>query len=86
MSDSVTLWTVAARLLCPWDFSSKSTGVGCHFLLQGIFPAQELNLHLLHWQVDSFTVETPGIAIYNGSINLNRSLSFTRSVEVLPGY
>ena len=21
------------RLLCPWDFPSKSTGVGCHFLL-----------------------------------------------------
>ena len=22
------------RVLCPWDFPSKSTGVGCHFLLQ----------------------------------------------------
>ena len=22
------------RLLCPWDFPGKSTGVGCHFLLQ----------------------------------------------------
>ena len=44
------------RLLCPWDFPSKSTGVVCHFLLQGIFPTQGLNLHLLlgkwvlyHW-------------------------------------
>ena len=27
----------------------KNTGVGCHFLLQGIFPTQELNLHLLNW-------------------------------------
>ena len=26
-----------ARLLCPWDFPVKNTGVGCHFLLQGIF-------------------------------------------------
>ena len=26
------------RLLCPWNFPSKNTGVGCHFLLQGIFP------------------------------------------------
>ena len=26
-----------ARLPCPWDFSGKTTGVGCHFLLQGIF-------------------------------------------------
>ena len=25
-------------LLCPWDFPGKSTGVGCHFLLQRIFP------------------------------------------------
>ena len=28
------------RLLCPWDFLGKNTGVGCHFLLQGIFPTQ----------------------------------------------
>ena len=35
------------RLLCPWDFPDKNTGVGCHFLLQGIFPTQELNRHLL---------------------------------------
>ena len=25
-----------SRLLCPQDFSGKNTGVGCHFLLQGI--------------------------------------------------
>ena len=31
------------RLLCPWDFPGKSTGVGCHFLLQEIFPTQGLN-------------------------------------------
>ena len=34
-----TPWTVACtRLLCPWDFLGKSTGVGCYFLPQGIFP------------------------------------------------
>ena len=37
-----------ARLLCPWDFPGKNTAVGCHFLLQGIFPTQGSNLHLLH--------------------------------------
>ena len=31
------------RLLCPWEFLGKNTGVGCHFLLQGIFPIQGLN-------------------------------------------
>ena len=36
------------RLLCPWDSPGKNTGVGCHSLLQGIFPTQESNLGLLH--------------------------------------
>ena len=30
----------------PWNFPGKSTGVGCHFLLQGIFPTQGSNLGL----------------------------------------
>ena len=37
---------VDCRLLRPWDFPSKKTGVGCHFLLQGIFPTQRSNLGL----------------------------------------
>ena len=48
--------TVAARLLCPWDFPGKNTGTGCHFLLQGMFETQGSNKHLLcllHWQADS---------------------------------
>ena len=32
----------------PWSFSGKSTGVGCHFFLQGIFPTQGLNPGLPH--------------------------------------
>ena len=40
-------WTIA-RLFSPWNFSGKSTRVGCHFLLQGIFPTQRLNPGLLH--------------------------------------
>ena len=36
-----TLWTVACtRLLHPWGSAGKSAGVGCHFLLQGIFRTQ----------------------------------------------
>ena len=49
---SETLWTVAARILCPWGFPGRSTGVGSHFLLQGIFPIEGLNPCLLchlHW-------------------------------------
>ena len=43
-----TPWTVACQSLCSWDFPSKSTGVGCHFLLQRIFLIQGSNLGLLH--------------------------------------
>ena len=32
-----------ARLLCPWDSPGKNAGVGCHALLQGIFPTQGSN-------------------------------------------
>ena len=38
-----TLWTVESARLCPWDFSGKNTGVGCHVLLPGIFLTQESN-------------------------------------------
>ena len=40
-----------------WNFPSKNTAVGCHFLFQGILPTQGSNPHLLcllHWQVDFF--------------------------------
>ena len=43
-----TPWTVACQAPLSMRFSRlKNTGVGCHFLLQGIFPTQELNLGLL---------------------------------------
>ena len=44
VSDSfATPWIVAHQVLCPWNFPGKNTGMGFHFLLQGIFPAQGLN-------------------------------------------
>ena len=42
-----TPWTVARRLLCLWDSPGKNTGVGCHALLQGLFPTHGWNPHLL---------------------------------------
>ena len=59
-SCSVVSDSFVTRLLCSWDFPGKNTGVGCHFLLQGIFPTQGSNTHLRHWQVDSFTTGPPG--------------------------
>ena len=38
-----------ARLLCPWDSQGKDTGVGCHVLLQRIFPTEGSNPSFLQW-------------------------------------
>ena len=63
MSDSVPRGLQYTRLLCRWDSPGKNTRVGCYFLLQGIFPTQGLNPHLLHplhWQAGSLQLEPPG--------------------------
>ena len=38
---------------------AKILEVGCHFLLQGIFPTQGWDPYPLHWQADSFSTEPP---------------------------
>ena len=43
-----TSWTVAHQAPLSMGFSSKSTRVGCHFLLQGNFPTQVSKPGLLH--------------------------------------
>ena len=50
----------STRLLHPRDSLGKSTGVGCHFLLQGIFLTQGWNPCVLHWQADSLPTLPPG--------------------------
>ena len=42
-----TLWD-PVDCICLWDSPGKNAGVGCHALLQGIFPTQGLNPGLLH--------------------------------------
>ena len=64
----VTLRTIAhARVLCPCGSPGKNTRVGCHPLLQGIFPTQGSSpglLHLLHcrqmlYQDYAYTAPSP---------------------------
>ena len=58
----VTLWTVAHQAALIMGVG-KDTGVGCHVLLQGIFPTQGSNpylLCLLPWQVGSLPLAPPG--------------------------
>ena len=59
----VTLWTVAHQAPLSMEFPGKNTGVGCHALLQGIFPTKGLNPHLLcplHWQAGSLPLALAG--------------------------
>ena len=49
MSDSLQPYGLQpARLPSPWDFPGKNSGVGSHFLLQGIFRTQGSNPGLPH--------------------------------------
>ena len=59
------------RLLCPWNFPGKNTEVGCHFLLQGIFPTQGQNPGLLHCRQMLLPSEPPG---KYGRITTNKGL------------
>ena len=58
-----TPWTIAHQF--PLDFPGKNTGVGCHFLLQGIFLTQKLNSCLLHCRQILYCLS------YQGSLILN---------------
>ena len=61
MSDSATPWTITHRLLCPQKFPGKNTGVGCHSLLQRIFPTQGSNPGLLHCRWILYCLSHQGI-------------------------
>ena len=50
------------RLLCLWDFLGKNTGVGCHCLLQRIFPGIETTSPA--WQADSLPLTHRGSPIH----------------------
>ena len=56
MSDSL-LPHETTRLLCLWNSLGKNTGVGCYFLLQGIFPTQRIEPGSPALQADSLPSE-----------------------------
>ena len=63
-------------LLCPWDFPGENTGVGCHFLPQGILLTQGSNPHLLHWQKNSL----PRSPEYSSTVSLFLACSLDASL------
>ena len=48
VSDSVEPYGLQPARLCPWKSLGKSSRMGCHALLQGIFPTEGSNPGLLH--------------------------------------
>ena len=79
----VTLWTVAHQVLCPRDSLGKNTGVGCHDLLQGIFPIQGSNPNLLQLLNAGrfFTAEPPGKPNPTPSDHLVRRVSLGEALK-----
>ena len=48
MLSCVQLFATPWIITRPWNSPGRNNGVGCHFLLQGIFPTQGLNPGLPH--------------------------------------
>ena len=75
------------------EFSSKNTGAGCHFLLQGIFSTQGLKLrllHPLHWQAGSLPLSQLGNPAHSvnatiSSISVKSNLLFKIQCRAFPG-
>ena len=69
------------RLLCPWDFPDKNTGVGFHFLLQMILLTQGSNPGLSHCRQMLYHLS------HQGSLILQYSMSnFSPLLLSLPIY
>ena len=89
-SDSLRLHGLRpTSLLCLWDSPGKNIGVGCHALLQGIFPTQELNWALLHcrWILVSIVSLFLSLTTCSGERLpwQSPSLSFKKHVVGVPG-
>ena len=76
--------TQPTRLLRPWDFPSKNTGMGCCFLLQGLFPTQGSNPGLPHCRQTLYCLShqgSPNIAIDQRKLFFWWNVSWNASLE-----
>ena len=77
----VTPWIVAYQTPLSMGFSRQTTGVGCHFLFQKIFPTQGLNLGLPHCRQtlyhlgDNWQVNTKNGVFWKFSDSLNYEIA-----------
>ena len=68
VSDSAVPWIVVTRLLHPWNFPDKSTGVGCRFHLQGIFLTQGSNPGLPHCRQTPYHLSHQGSLVHQSKL------------------
>ena len=59
--------------------------MGCHALLQGIFPTQGLDPSLLHWQADSFPL-APSQKLLGAILKHVRVQVYTHTLVNLPSF
>ena len=67
-------WTAAGQAPLSMGFPRQEYWNGCHFLVQGIFPTQGLNLGLLPWQGDSLPLTHQGSPRHLHTLNLLHQL------------
>ena len=70
------------RLLCAWDSPGTNPGVGCHFLLQGIFPTQGLNLRPLHCRQTLYCLSHQGSPVL-GPSTVQSAMNESKALPVL---
>ena len=84
VSDSfVTPWIVDALLFCPWDFPGKNTGVGCHFLLQGIFGSSQTSALFFYCYSNTHTHTTCGLKQHACMLSLQSCLTLCDPIDLL---
>ena len=84
------LWTVAHHF-CPWDSPGKNTGVGCHAILQRIFPTHDqTHISYISSCIDRrfFTTAPPGKAnlylylyLYLSHFAVQQKLTYCKSIK-----
>ena len=70
-------------LLCPWNSAGRNTGVGCHFLLQGIFPTQGSKPGLPHCRWILYQLRHQGSPLTLSSLSKNLPVMQETGVQSL---
>ena len=85
----MTSWTVACRLLCPWNFPGTTTGVGSHSFLQRTFPPCEVEPVSPSLQAISLPSEAPDKSYFLADANVifkEWALWPFRNIQYLRGF